>query len=151
MTAIVLATHKAGELYRDITYSNKAVTSLFGYSREECRGMKVVGLIFDPELASRHNEYVRVYEETGVSHGVVDNDAGRAVTGRHKDGYVDGHQSRIRTCRIRTCRIRIGFCDTRCSGALITMCARRLFAGITVDAYTRLMSPGAAFMRRAQR
>jgi PAS domain S-box-containing protein len=134
MTAIVHATYKAGELY--ITYSNKAVTSLFGYSREECRGMKVVGLIFDPELASRHNEYVRIYEETGIGHGVVDNDAGRAVTGRHKDGYVGGHASRIRTCRIRT-----GFCDTR-SGALITTCAPRLLAGITVDALTRLMSPG---------
>jgi PAS domain S-box-containing protein len=88
MTAVVHATHKDGDLC--ISYTNKSVTRLFGYSREECQGMKVTELIFDPEHASGHRDYVRAYEETGVSHGIVDNDVGRAVTGRHKDGYVDG-------------------------------------------------------------
>ena len=88
MTAVVHAAHKDGELC--ISYTNKSVTRLFGYSREECVGMKVADLIFDPEHASGHREYVRAYEETGVSHGIVDNDVGRAITGRHKDGYVDG-------------------------------------------------------------
>jgi len=67
-----------------IVDTNPAASRVFGFSYKELIGQNVK-ILMPEEMANNHDAHVSRYTSTGNPH-IVNQDAGRRVQGRHKDG-----------------------------------------------------------------